>query len=82
MWKRVYALDESEKTGILERLQAENKRAKPAVQRRRARIPPQPRGETIRPGYRRLVQLVLDEDGTLDSTSTCSAKKRGSQELA
>ena len=75
-----YALDESEKSGILERLQAENKRAKPAVQRFKGlgeMNPPQLRETTMDPDTRRLVQLVLDEDGDTDSTfDLLLAKKR------
>ena len=75
-----YALDESEKTGILERLEAENKRAKPAVQRFKGlgeMNPPQLRETTMDPDTRRLVQLVLDEDGDTDSTfDLLLAKKR------
>jgi len=75
-----YALDESEKNGILERLEAENKRAKPAVQRFKGlgeMNPPQLRETTMFPDTRRLVQLVLDEDGDTDSTfDLLLAKKR------
>ena len=75
-----YALDESEKNGILERLGAENKRAKPAVQRFKGlgeMNPPQLRETTMDPDTRRLVQLVLDEDGDTDSTfDLLLAKKR------
>ena len=75
-----YALDESEKTGILDRLEAENKRAKPAVQRFKGlgeMNPPQLRETTMDPDTRRLVQLVLDEDGDTDSTfDLLLAKKR------
>jgi len=75
-----YALDESEKTGILERLEAENKRAKPAVQRFKGlgeMNPPQLRETTMDPDTRRLVQLVLDEAGDTDSTfDLLLAKKR------
>ncbi|MCH1610953.1 MAG: DNA topoisomerase IV subunit B [Luminiphilus sp.] len=75
-----YALDESEKNGILERLQAENKRAKPAVQRFKGlgeMNPPQLRETTMDPDTRRLVQLILDEDGDTDSTfDLLLAKKR------
>ena len=75
-----YALDESEKNGILERLEAENKRAKPAVQRFKGlgeMNPPQLRETTMDPDTRRLVQLVLDEDGDTDSTfDLLLAKKR------
>lgn len=75
-----YALDESEKNGILERLEAENKRAKPAVQRFKGlgeMNPPQLRETTMDPDTRRLVQLVLDEDGDTDSMfDLLLAKKR------
>ena len=75
-----YALDESEKNGILERLKAENKRSKPAVQRFKGlgeMNPPQLRETTMDPDTRRLVQLVLDEDGDTDSTfDLLLAKKR------
>ncbi len=79
--KEVYsALDESEKNGILERLEAENKRVKPAVQRFKGlgeMNPPQLRETTMDPDTRRLVQLVLDEDGDTDSTfDLLLAKKR------
>ena len=75
-----YALDESEKNGILERLEAENKRTKPAVQRFKGlgeMNPPQLRETTMDRDTRRLVQLVLDEDGNTDSTfDLLLAKKR------
>jgi topoisomerase-4 subunit B len=75
-----YALDESEKNGILERLEAENKRVKLAVQRFKGlgeMNPPQLRETTMDPDTRRLVQLVLDEDGDTDSTfDLLLAKKR------
>jgi len=75
-----YALDESEKNRILERLAAENKRAKPGVQRFKGlgeMNPPQLRETTMDPDTRRLVQLVLDEGGDTDSTfDLLLAKKR------
>ena len=75
-----YALDESEKNGILERLDAENKRTKPTVQRFKGlgeMNPPQLRETTMDPDTRRLVQLVLDEVGDTDSTfDLLLAKKR------
>ena len=81
MWvKRYYALDESEKNGILERLEAESKRTKPAVQRFKGlgeMNPPQLRETTMDRDTRRLVQLVLDEGGDTDSTfDLLLAKKR------
>jgi len=75
-----YALDESEKNGILDRLAAESKRAKPAVQRFKGlgeMNPPQLRETTMDPDTRRLVQLVLDEGGDTDSIfDLLLAKKR------
>ncbi|MBT5227435.1 MAG: DNA topoisomerase IV subunit B [Proteobacteria bacterium] len=75
-----YALDESEKNGILDRLAAENKRAKPSVQRFKGlgeMNPPQLRETTMDPDTRRLVQLLLDEGADTDSTfDLLLAKKR------
>ena len=75
-----YALDESEKNGILDRLAVENKRAKPSVQRFKGlgeMNPPQLRETTMDPDTRRLVQLLLDEGADTDSTfDLLLAKKR------
>ena len=75
-----YALDEGEKNSILERLESENKRAKPSVQRFKGlgeMNPPQLRETTMFPDTRRLVQLVLDEQADTDSTfDLLLAKKR------
>lgn len=75
-----YALDEAEKNSILDRLESENKRAKPAVQRFKGlgeMNPPQLRETTMFPDTRRLVQLVLDEKADTDSTfDLLLAKKR------
>ena len=65
-----YALDDSERNGILERLAAENKRAKPNVQRFKGlgeMNPSQLRETTMDPDTRRLVQLVLDTDDDTNS---------------
>jgi topoisomerase-4 subunit B len=75
-----YALDEAEKNSILERLESENKRAKPSVQRFKGlgeMNPPQLRETTMFPDTRRLVQLVLDEQADTDSMfDLLLAKKR------
>jgi len=63
-----YALDESEKLGILERIAAEKKKGKVNVQRFKGlgeMNPLQLRETTMSPDTRRLVQLVID-----DSTAT------------
>ena len=60
-----YALDEREKKGILDRIEAEGKRGKPNVQRFKGlgeMNPLQLRETTMAPETRRLVQLVLEED--------------------
>jgi topoisomerase-4 subunit B len=75
-----YALDDAERNGILERLAAENKRAKPNVQRFKGlgeMNPSQLRETTMDPDTRRLVQLVLDADADTHSTfDMLLAKKR------
>ena len=75
-----YALDDAERNGILERLSAENKRAKPNVQRFKGlgeMNPGQLRETTMDPDTRRLVQLVLDTDADTHSTfDMLLAKKR------
>jgi topoisomerase-4 subunit B len=75
-----YALDEAEKNGILERLAAEKKRAKPNVQRFKGlgeMNPSQLRETTMDPDTRRLVQLVLDADDDANSMfDMLLAKKR------
>ena len=59
-----YALDEAERIGILERIQAEKKRGKVNVQRFKGlgeMNPMQLRETTMAPDTRRLIQLGLDE---------------------
>lgn len=60
-----YALDEDEKNGILDRIAAEKRNARPNVQRFKGlgeMNPLQLRETTMNPDTRRLVQLVLPED--------------------
>ena len=75
-----YALDESEKQGILDRIEAENKRGKVNVQRFKGlgeMNPLQLRETTMNPDTRRLVQLTVDVDDSTDSTmDMLLAKKR------
>ncbi len=75
-----YALDESEKNGILNRLAAEHKKGKPNVQRFKGlgeMNPLQLRETTMARDTRRLVQLTIDEDdGTDQIMDMMLAKKR------
>jgi topoisomerase IV subunit B len=71
-----YALDEAERAGILERLEAEKKRGKINVQRFKGlgeMNPLQLRETTMDPNTRRLVQLVLDDDLPLNSAERAAA---------
>lgn len=76
-----YALDEAEKQGILDRLEAEKKRGKPQVTRFKGlgeMNPLQLRETTMAPDTRRLVQLTLDEqtERTHEIMDMLLAKKR------
>ncbi len=77
-----YALDDSEKQGVLDRIEAENKRAKVNVQRFKGlgeMNPLQLRETTMAPDTRRLVQLRLDPgDDTMQVFDMLLAKKRAS----
>jgi len=75
-----YALDEAEKTAILERLAVEKKRSTPSVQRFKGlgeMNPPQLRETTMCPDTRRLVQLTNESGASTDSMmDMLLAKKR------
>lgn len=75
-----YALDEDEKKGILDRLEAEKKRGKINVQRFKGlgeMNPLQLRETTMDPNTRRLVQLTIDDlPQTLEMMDMLLAKKR------
>ncbi len=75
-----YALDEDEKNGILDRIEAEKKRGKVNVQRFKGlgeMNPLQLRETTMDPNTRRLVQLTIDDASqTLEIMDMLLAKKR------
>lgn len=75
-----YALDDDEKQGILDRLEAENKKGKVNVQRFKGlgeMNPMQLRETTMDPNTRRLVQLTREsQDGTVEMMDMLLAKKR------
>ncbi|WP_434952952.1 DNA topoisomerase IV subunit B [Shewanella sp. HL-SH4] len=77
-----YALDEAEKTGILDRIIAEKKKGKVQVTRFKGlgeMNPLQLRETTMDPNTRRLVQLTIgDDDGTDALMDMLLAKKRSS----
>lgn len=77
-----YALDDAEKQGILDRIQAEKKRGKVNVQRFKGlgeMNPIQLRETTMSPDTRRLVQLtVMTDDDTNKIMDMLLAKKRAS----
>ena len=77
-----YALDDAERNGILERIRAENPRAKPMVTRFKGlgeMNPLQLRETTMAPETRRLVQLTVDAQDQADQIMDMMlAKKRAS----
>jgi topoisomerase-4 subunit B len=81
-----YALDEAEKQGVLDRIEAEKIRGKVNVQRFKGlgeMNPLQLRETTMDPDTRRLVRLVLDAgDGTNNMLDMLLAKKRASDRKA
>ena len=81
-----YALDESEKQGVLDRIEAENKKGKVNVQRFKGlgeMNPLQLRETTMDPDTRRLVRLVLDAgDDTNGMLDMLLAKKRAADRKA
>ena len=81
-----YALDEAEKQGVLDRIEAENKRGKLNVQRFKGlgeMNPLQLRETTMNPDTRRLVRLRLElGDGSSQLLDMLLAKKRASDRKA
>jgi topoisomerase-4 subunit B len=77
-----YALDEAERNGIIERIRAENPRAKPVVTRFKGlgeMNPMQLRETTMAPETRRLVQLTVEAQDQADQVMDMMlAKKRAS----
>jgi len=75
-----YALDESEKDGVMDRIAAEKKRGTPMVQRFKGlgeMNPLQLRETTMDPDTRRLVQLSIEGDNKTEETmDMLLAKKR------
>jgi topoisomerase-4 subunit B len=81
-----YAIDESEKNGVLDRIAAEKKKGKVNVQRFKGlgeMNPLQLRETTMDPDTRRLVQLTLDaDDSAHQMLDMLLAKKRASDRKA
>jgi topoisomerase-4 subunit B len=75
-----YALDDSERQGILDRIEAENKRGKVSITRFKGlgeMSPPQLRDTTMNRDTRRLVQLTVDAKDQADQLmDMLLAKKR------
>lgn len=81
-----YALDEDERNGILQRLEAEQRKGKVAVTRFKGlgeMSPLQLRETTMAPDTRRLVQLVVDDEAGTDALmDMLLAKKRAADRRA
>jgi topoisomerase-4 subunit B len=81
-----YALDEAEKQGVLDRIEAEKKKGKVNVQRFKGlgeMNPLQLRETTMDPDTRRLVRLVIDPgDDTNNMLDMLLAKKRAGDRKA
>ncbi|MCY0965310.1 DNA topoisomerase IV subunit B [Parathalassolituus penaei] len=80
-----YALDEAERIGILERLEAEKKRGKPNVQRFKGlgeMNPLQLRETTMDPNTRRLVQLVIEYQQEVENTLDDEPELVASEQLS
>jgi topoisomerase-4 subunit B len=81
-----YALDDSERQGILDRITAERIKGKVNVQRFKGlgeMNPPQLRETTIHPDTRRLVQLTVEaEDQSSSLLDMLLAKKRAADRRA
>ncbi|WP_341501864.1 DNA topoisomerase IV subunit B [Gallaecimonas sp. GXIMD4217] len=81
-----YALDEEEKQGVLDRIEAEKRKGKIAVTRFKGlgeMNPMQLRETTMEPATRRLVQLTVDDaEATLAVMDMLLAKKRASDRKA
>ena len=78
-----YALDESEKEGILDKIAAENRRGIPSVQRFKGLAEMnaiQLRETTMAPDTRRLVQLTVDSDSKTQETMDMMLAKKRSQD--
>lgn len=78
--RKFYALDEDEKQGILDRIDAEKRKGKVNVQRFKGlgeMNPLQLRETTMDPNTRRLVQLTVDDEAaTEELMDMLLAKKR------
>ena len=78
-----YALDEAEKSGVLDQVAAEKKRATPVVQRFKGlgeMNPMQLRETTMAPDTRHLVQLSIDSDKRTHETMDMMLAKKRSQD--